>query len=326
MLVQAGVRVSGAGASTVSQHLRPRLLERHAEPLALRRGVRRGDARGAARLLRQALGDAPSGGDALGLGGGGARALALGVLAMRVALELRRAHAQERATLRLLLGDARSLDRARGVPQLRGDPFLDRRVHRALARCDGVRARRDARGGGVVRRAPLARRQATPRRDRGHRGGSVERAVLADRGQRAPRARGDAAALPPLPERGGGGAPLPPRARARSLRLETGHRVGFARDESARRLGVRVGRRLPRIAGHPRVQRGGGVVRASAARPRAEIRCRAAGGSPCPAGNQWCGGSILSRRRRAENCLRLVQRGRRRDASSFGSRSRQNQK
>ena len=133
MLVQAGVRVAGAGASTVGQHLRPRLLERHAEPLALRRGVRRGDVRGAARLLRQALGDAPSGGDALGLGGGGARALALGVLAMCVALELRRAHAQERAALRFLLGDARGLDRARGVPHLRGDHFLDRRVHRALA-------------------------------------------------------------------------------------------------------------------------------------------------------------------------------------------------
>ena len=245
---------------------------------------------------------------------------------MRVALELRRAHAQERAALRLLLGDARGLDRARGVPQLRGDPFLDRRVHRALARCDGVRARRDARAA-----ASFAARRS---RVAGQRHDAIAATAVV---------RSNARCLPTVANARRAHAATRPRclhcrnaaAAVRHCRRARARAKPSTRDRSSRRLRPRrVGapsRRARRAASPPnrRSPTGptrGGVVRASAARPRAELRCRAAGGSPCPAGNQWWGGSILSRRRRAENCLRLVQRGRRRDASSFGSRSRQNQK
>ena len=280
VLVQAGVRVSGAGASTVSQHLRPRLLKRHAEPLALRRGVRRGDARGAARLLRQALGDAPSGGDALGP----AAARARRARARRLSGHARRAEPpartrRSRRALRLLLGDARGLDRARGVPQLRGDPFSTvastaRRAATASALVAWWPIRRPGRRRRCRMPGNATTRSRPPRWFGRTRGACRPWLTRAARTRR----RGRAASTAGTRRRR---CAARRRARAReAFDSRPVDRVAFARDESARSRRARRAASPPNRRSPTGPTRGGRPCERRASPRRAPVPCRRRNAAP----------------------------------------------
>ena len=326
VLVQAGVRVSGAGASTVSQHLRPRLLKRHAEPLALRRGVRRGDAR-----ARRASSARPS----------ATRRAAATPSARR----RRRARARRRSSSQCASrsSSAARTRRARGAsppPRRRARPrprarrpAASRRPKKptvastARSRVATASALAATRGGAATTAAARRSRVARQRHD-----AIAATAVVRSNARCLPtvanaRARAHAATRPRAASTAGtrrrrcafiaARARAKPSTRDRSSRRLRPRRVG-APSRRARRAASPPNRRSP--TGPTR----GGVVRASAASPRrAPVPCRrrvlASRGKPRR------GGSPIRGRRAAENCQH-ASLGRSRDASSFGSRSRQNQK